>query len=407
MHYASFQLGWVSLAVIGLVTLLIMLEVFRKRRGLHRLAQAGSLKPLLLVSRFRQGLRAGLLLAAAGLLSFSILGPQWGTIRNEVPDRSARGRDLLLVLDVSRSMLAEDVQPNRLARARADVHDLVISLEKHGGYRVGLIAFADRAAILCPLTSDFRCVQEELHRASLRSLRLVSDVADEGTQIGFALQRAARSIKPEAAPWTDVLLLSDGGDMEPDTLAAAGELSRLGVPIHCIGLGNPTQEALIPIIQPNGTRTYLHYQGEPVRTRLEEEVLRRIAQETGGQYAAVGTGFLELDRWFDSIIAAKTSRELPAQGARLTHVHRFQLFLGVALLLLFLHLILPDRPGSVAPLRQQLRYFLWLGQRRRRWHGGRNLRADPDQNLPTGQPHPSVAARESQGPIANTKRTTP
>jgi Ca-activated chloride channel family protein len=367
MHYAYLQFGWISLILASSLTALVLLAALRKRRRLNRLAEAGSVELLLMVSRPRQCLKAALLLAAGALLAFCFLGPQWGEVREEQPVLASPERDLLIVLDVSRSMLAEDVLPNRLARAKADVRDLLASLKKHGGYRVGLIAFADRPVTLCPRTSDFQCLQEELRRASLDSLRYRRDLAEEGTQIGLALQRVARSIDSSTAPYTDVLLLSDGGDMEPDTMAAAEELARLGVPIHCIGLGSPTEGALIPILSSNGTCSYLQYGGEPVRTLLEEEVLRRIAQRAGGQYLAVGTGFFEMDRWFDTVVAGKAARDVPAGGSRLTYALRFQFFLAPAILLLLVHLVLGDRGRSIKPVPHQAHYFLWLGRQKRRW----------------------------------------
>src|SRR5262249_21169104 len=138
-----------------------------------------------------QALKSGLLAVAAALLAVAAVGPQWGHI--EAATLPATGRDVLFVLDVSRSMLAEDVQPSRLARARADLRDLAASLRERGGYRVHLVAFADHASILCPLTFDFSAFDEELRSVSLDSLRLRGDVAGEqGTQIGTALRRVAR-----------------------------------------------------------------------------------------------------------------------------------------------------------------------------------------------------------------------
>src|SRR5207302_10862009 len=117
------------------------------------LAEAPTTEPLLLVNRRRRALKAALFLAAAALLAIALVGPQWGQVIDEPPENPSKGRDVLIVLDVSRSMLAEDVAPSRLARAKADVHDLAVWLERQGGYRVGLVAFADRAALLCPLTT--------------------------------------------------------------------------------------------------------------------------------------------------------------------------------------------------------------------------------------------------------------
>jgi Ca-activated chloride channel family protein len=366
MHYAYPHLIPVSLLAGGALAGLLALAWLRRRRALRRLAEAPTAEPLLLVSRPRQAARLLLFLAAAVLLAVALLGPQWGQISDDTPADPSPGRDVLIVLDVSRSMLAEDVTPSRLARAKADVRDLVAALQRQGGYRVGLIAFADRAALLCPLTADFRCFDEELSRASLEALRLRGDNrAEEGTAIGLALQRAARAINKQAAAYTDILLISDGGDMEQDTLAAADELKQLGVAVNAVGLGDPARGALIPITGRDGRRSFLEYKGEPVRVRLEEDVLRRIAERTGGEYVGVGTGFVELDRWFGALVAGKVVRELESSAHGPTFVHRFQLFLLPALALLLLEALLRDAPRT-AGAAPRTGYFTWLSLRPRR-----------------------------------------
>jgi Ca-activated chloride channel family protein len=365
MHYAYPLLTPASALVAGTIVGLLALAWLRRRRALRRLAEQPTAEPLLLVSRSRQAVKAGLFLAAAGLLAFALLGPQWGRVVEERAPSSSPGRDVLVVLDVSRSMLAEDVAPSRLGRAKADIRDLAAALEQQGGYRIGLIAFADRASLLCPLTTDFHCFERELARASLETLRLHGDTgAEAGTAIGLALHRASQAIPKQMAPYTEVLLISDGGDMEEDTLAAADELRELGVPVHAVGLGDATHGALIPITGPDGRRSYLEYQGEQVRTRLEEPVLRSITERTGGQYVAVGTGFVELDHWFGALVASKAVRELQASGRGPIWIHRFQLFLLPAVLLLLAETLLRDARTAVGPPRAT-GYFTWLGLRRR------------------------------------------
>jgi Ca-activated chloride channel family protein len=367
MHYAYPLLTPASLLAAGAFAGLVALAWLRRRRALRRLAQEPTAEPLLLVNRPRRLAKMALLLTAAGLIAFALLGPQWGEAIDDEPEAPSPGRDVLIVLDVSRSMLAQDVTPSRLARAKADVRDLVTTLERQGGYRVGLIAFADRASLLCPLTTDFRCFEEELSRASLQTLRLRGDSgSDEGTAIGLALHRAALAITPQMAAYTDVILISDGGDMEADTLAAADELKQFGVPVHAIGLGDAAQGALIPVIGRDGRPGYFEYQGEPVRVKLEEAVLRSITERTGGQYVGAGTGFVELDRWFGALVAGKALRDLKSSGRSPTFIHRFQLFLLPAVLLLVAEVLLRDARVADGPPRPT-GYFTWLGLRRRRW----------------------------------------
>jgi Ca-activated chloride channel family protein len=345
------------LGLAAAVAVLALVALVRKRRALRRLAAAGADPPLVLARRGRQALKCLLLTAAALLLGVAVLGPQWGWTEVEAPPH--RGRDVLVLLDVSRSMLAEDVAPNRLARARADLRDLSASLERAGGYRIGLIAFAERAAVLCPLTSDYRSFEEELAAASLDTLRLRGfGEREDGTEIGLALERASQVIDDASAPYTDVLLVSDGGDMDQGTLEAADTLARRGIPVHALGLGDPVTGALIPVRGANGRMTHLRYQGEVVRTRLEESVLRAVAGRTHGEYFAAGTGFLELDKAFGEVIAAKEGVER-SEGRRRLGIHRFQWFVAPALVLLLLDWLLTDSRRRPAGESVQSAYFRW------------------------------------------------
>jgi Ca-activated chloride channel family protein len=358
MHFANLDSNW-PLVLAAALAGLALVALLRKRWALQRLTAA----PQLLIRRWVPWVRALLLLLTAALLGIVLLGPQWGYTTEEQPP--VRGRDVLFILDVSRSMLAEDVAPNRLARAKADIRDLVTSLERAGGFRVGLIAFAERASLLCPLTSDYRCFEEELRRASLETLRLRGDPgADDGTQLALALRRAERAINPETAKYTDVLLISDGDDMAKDTLAAAEALGKMDIAVHTLGLGDPVKGALIPVRGRDGQITHLRYRGELVRTRLEEAVLKSIAEKTGGRYLAEGTGYLELDRIFRAILTDKEKRELQTQSQMRLGIHRYQWFLIPALALVLLELLLVDARRTPATTSDRPRYFQWVRRRR-------------------------------------------
>jgi Ca-activated chloride channel family protein len=366
MQYASPQLIPVGCLAAGAAVGLLAYGWFRRRLALRQLASAevGSSGPTLMVSRGKRWLKTILWLTAIGLLAFGVVGPQWGEIIEDAPQTSPPGRDVMIVLDVSLSMLAEDVAPSRLGRAKADARDLAALLEKRGGCRIGLVAFAGSARVICPLTSDYRCFEEELSRLTPERFRSRADTTgDAGTQIGMALNRVGSALDRDLAQYTDVILISDGGDMEEDTLAAADQLAKLGVPVHTIGLGSTTEGALIPITDTNGQRTYKKYQGDLVKVKLEEDVLKQIAQQTGGQYLAVGTGFVELDRWFDGVLAGKTGRELKTTGQSRHFLHRFQWFVLPALILLFLDLFVTDGRRSGGVQSGPGRYFVWLRRR--------------------------------------------
>ena len=123
---------------------------------------------------------------------------------------------------------------------------------------------------------------------------------------------------------------------------------------------------MIPILGPNGTETFLSHKGQAVRVTLEEQVLREVAQRTGGQYLAVGTGFLELDRWYESMIAGKQSRDLAASGSSQIWIHRFQWFLAPAILLLLLEMLVGDGRRQLLATRRVPFYFTSIRRRSRK-----------------------------------------
>jgi Ca-activated chloride channel family protein len=344
MHWSYLQFVWLSLLAAGIAVLVDLGRVRRQRA--MRLLGANT---TLLVSRRARSLKTALLAAAAALLAVAVVGPQWGWAEAET--RAATGRDVLFVLDVSRSMLAEDVQSSRLERARAEIRDLAASLSEKGGYRVGLIAFADRASILCPLTTDYKTFDEELRSVSLQRLRLHGDAAGEqGTQIGTALRRVARMIDKDQAPFTDVFFFSDGDDMEQDTLTAADDVARPGVRVHPVGLGDPNHGSLIPVRETDGNRSYLRYRGELVRTRLEENVLREIARRTGGEYVPLRTGQADIGPTFATLLSSRPERELDGTGTSRVWVDRYQLFLLPAVLLLLIEMTIGEGRNVPQPV---------------------------------------------------------
>jgi Ca-activated chloride channel family protein len=355
-------MGWASF-LAGMIAVLAVLALLRRWLALRELALATAAPIVLLVRRPVQVLKALAITLAAGFLALAVLGPQWGHAPPESP--MANGRDVLIILDVSRSMLAEDVTPSRLERAKADILDLAASLERQGGMRIGLIAFADRATLLCPFTSDYRCFEEELRRASVETIRLRGDVGgDDGTQLGSALRRAASALDHKEAEFTDVLVLSDGGDMELDTLEATDELARLQVPVYTIGIGDPTHGSPIPIKGPHGTKTYLQYRGETVLTKLEEGVLREVAERTHGRYIGAGVAFLELDQVYARLETERPTREIQAGNRAPLWIHRFQWFLMPAIVLLMVDLLLREARRSAPHVTKERTYFSWAKRRR-------------------------------------------
>jgi Ca-activated chloride channel family protein len=282
--------------------------------------------------RSRWALRAWLISLAAALLVIALARPAWS--RTEEPVRRS-GRDLIFVLDVSRSMLAEDVRPNRLERARLAIGDLVSSLR---GDRVGLVVFAGAASVRCPLTSDygfFRMVLDEVDPDA---------VSRGGSLIGDAIRTAVdMGREDDAGRFRDLVLITDGEDHDSFPVQAAEDAGRAGVRVIAVGLGDDVEGSLIPVRDERGRETVVMYEGEPVRSRLDGDLLGQIALASrDGRYLHVATGDIELDRVYADLTRRDEARDLE-ETMRVRYDEEYQLFLAAALVMLVIEMCLSDR----------------------------------------------------------------
>lgn len=268
---------WPLLVLVALACLLLIRQVIVRRRLLDRLAPERELRQAIV-----PGARVGIapaICAGVGLLlvALALLQPQLGQ-RNERVQR--RGIDLVVAIDASRSMLARDVLPSRLERARLELSALIDGL---AGDRVGLVVFAGQAFVQCPLTSDYGAARLFLRAIDPDSMPTQGTaVADALRTAGSMLRAADRGAKTRA-----VLLITDGEDHEGDALDAARALRDEGVRVFALGVGSAAGSP-VPILDEQGqVRGYLRDRsGEPVVSRLEEEQLRQIASITDGAYVA-------------------------------------------------------------------------------------------------------------------------
>jgi Ca-activated chloride channel family protein len=293
------------LAALPALGLLGLWARHRRRRALMLLGGGPAFADAMTRSR-RRGpwlflcLWPGLTLAAVGAA-----GPQWG---RDWTQSVTRGRDLVVVIDLSRSMLAE--KPSRLERARAAVLDLCDAVNRRGGHRLGLVLFAGHARLACPLTHDYKHFREVV--ASVRGDYLdpalrADDHAPSGTRIGEAIELAVQSHNEKARGMQDVLLISDGddpaGDREWD-LRGITAAEQAEIPVHTVGVGDPERESVIPY----DGRAF-DYDGEAVKTRLEEKPLGEIARRTKGTYVPLMTAEYSLGELYLSRIAAQGGHE--------------------------------------------------------------------------------------------------
>jgi Ca-activated chloride channel family protein len=227
--------------------------------------------------------RAARLTALAGLGLLAWMDPRWGEEPLQV---ERRGLDVIVCLDTSRSMLAADMEPNRLGRALQDVRALLPELA--GGDRVGLVVFAGVARTRVPLTHDldsFRALLGEVDTGS---------VPTGGTDLAAALRKALELADPELANTTVVLLLTDGEDLAGAGLQAAGELAGKGLVVHAVGYGSKYGSKIT--VAEGGGETFLRdRQGNEVVSRMDDESLRALAAATGGEFVRAEAMVLPLN----------------------------------------------------------------------------------------------------------------
>jgi Ca-activated chloride channel family protein len=335
-----FARPWVLdlLVVIPVLVLVNYLTERRRRRALVHMGSPAALAALLSPPAGLALLRGLCRNFALVLLVVAVAGPQWG---RDWDQTTTVGRDLVVVLDLSRSMYARDVLPNRLGRASAAVADLVENtLGLRPGYRVALVLFAARPKIACPLTHDYKHFLETL--AAVNFDKPPDDLLPDrdgvsGTRIGAALQEALQAVRqdPDTDPavrgYRDILLISDGDDPASDSASERHRGIMLAqeqhIPVHVVGVGNPETDAPIPF----------HYDQDVV-TRLREGPLRDIARSTGGTYTPAQQKALSLGSLFRDCIERR-----PGQDVLPVYRQRYAWFTGGALTLLSLEMLLGRR----------------------------------------------------------------
>nr|WP_281398099.1 VWA domain-containing protein [Ruficoccus amylovorans] len=348
------------------------------------------------------------LLIAAGvaLVLLALARPQYGFTWRETP---ARGIDVLFVLDSSKSMLAQDIRPNRLERAKFAILDFV---EKIQGDRVGLVAFAGNAFLQCPLTLDYDAFDMSLKAVD------TNVISHGGTDIARALAEAENAFSANNNHKV-VVLITDGEDLEQSGVDKARQLAKDGMTIYTVGVGTPEGE-LIPIRGANGQVEYLRdSDGKPVTTHLDEETLKEIAQATGGFYVPLGTSGYGLEQVYEAGLKSIPDQDLGSHRQRIG-LERFQWPLGLAIFLLAWEplvgtrrLFLRQRARKLAGLKQAATlavFFVvaaWILPSSAQAQSGNPAVAPapipaqpaPGQKIPVGQDEPDTPEAETPPPV--------
>jgi Ca-activated chloride channel family protein len=320
------------LALVGALGL-----VLRRRARARLVAPARRRAFLPGYSRARAAGRVAIATAGALFLGFSYLGPVRGWTEREVEQR---GLDLVVCVDSSRSMLARDLRPNRLERAVREVRGLLDYLV---GDRVALIAFSGDAREVAPLTHD---------RTTLAAL--LGEVDPDanrrgGTELGVAIDRAAEMFDERTGADRVIVLITDGGDLGGEGLAAAERAAEEDIRVFVVGVGTRGGGKI-----PDATGTFVRDpEGGEVVTRLEEESLIALAEVSGGAYRSTSMSPTPLEDLYTDHIAALEGRALAESVVRIPH-DRFQWTLGLALALMLLEAGLRERrPGRQGPSRRE------------------------------------------------------
>lgn len=331
MNFGSPIYFWLFL-IIPFLTGFFIYAFKRKKKLLAKFGNLIAINKLTrTTSRRMQFLKAVFIIGATVFLVFALAMPQYGRKEQSL---TRLGIDVYIALDTSKSMLAEDIEPNRLEKAKLELKSLIRRLE---GDRIGLITFAGTAFIQCPLTLDYGMVEDILDNIDINSVPV------QGTAIGDAIRKATGSFKEVPAGNKVLVLLTDGEDQGTEPIRMAEEAAREGIVIYCVGIGSEKGE-LIPELDRRGNKTggfKENAKGEKVLTKLDSETLRKIALKTGGKAFIASKGELELD----DIVDAINDYEKRVQTSKMYSIYeeRFQYFLFPALLLLIIEILLPER----------------------------------------------------------------
>jgi Ca-activated chloride channel family protein len=323
------HLLWLLIPAAWLVFYLLR----RRMDMLHRLAETGVLGQLAPGWR-PERLRARLIawLAAIALTLLALARPQWGFHWEEV---KRRGLDILVVLDTSRSMLAEDIKPNRLQQAKWGIRDLVRKLR---GDRIGLVPFAGSSFLQCPLTIDYAAFLLTLDDV------YAGIIPRGGTEIRQALQTAIDSFETTTEADRAIILVTDGEDHEGNPLDLVEKLKAKKISVFAIGIGT-LEGDLIPAEAGSQSAFFKDHSGQAVKSNLREDVLEKLALSTGGAYVRTAPGDTGLERVFEEGLSKLKRDEADSRMVQ-AFEDRFGWFLGIALLLLAVEAVLTDRQES-------------------------------------------------------------
>jgi Ca-activated chloride channel homolog len=316
------------LVLIPILIALFWLSNHRKNKLLNDFGDKDIIAELMPErSTTRPVVKVVMLALALAFFILGLAGPQFGT---KLQDKKRRGVEIMIALDVSNSMMAQDIQPSRLERAKQAISRMVEDLQND---RIGLIVFAGEAFTQLPITNDY--ISAKMFLSSVNP----NIIPVQGTAIGSAINLAAKSFTPDYTGDKAIIVITDGENHEDDAIGAATAAAEKKIYVHTIGVGLP-QGAPIPIY--GSSNNYIKdEQGNTVISKLDEDMLQKIAGAGNGIYIRANNTQLGLNTIFDRI--KKMSKSEYESKIYAEYENQYQWPMGVAVVLLLVELLILDR----------------------------------------------------------------
>lgn len=326
MNFGNFY----NLYFLFLIPVLIFIyyKGYKKKKFLlKKFAGEKTLKKLLNSSSYKVEIfKIILMLLSFSFAVFALSSPKYGYRTEEV---KRKGGDIIIAVDVSKSMLAEDIKPNRLERAKRKLKDILDILQ---GDRIGLVAFAGTSYLQCPLTLDYQAFGIFLDYLD------PSLIPVGGTSIGNALDTALKAFPKEDKGSKSIIVITDGEEQENSINPMISQLQEKNVKVFSIGIG---KEEGVPIPAENGLKK--DQSGNVVLTKLDAKSLENLSNQTGGFFIRSASGDIDIQKiYFDGIKADSKDSEFNSSKRQIWE-ERFQIFVGIALFFIILELLIFSR----------------------------------------------------------------
>ena len=327
------------LLALAVLVLLHYYAMYRQKRNLRRYGDPELLKDLLIdVSKVRPELKFWLSIAALACFIIALARPQYGT---KIETRERQGIEAIVCLDVSNSMMAQDVKPNRLDKAKMMLSNMVDGMKDD---KVGLVVFAGQAFTQLPITSDYVSAKMFLETISPQM------IAVQGTDVAAAINLAMRSFTQQENVSRAIFLITDGEDNEGGAVEAAKEAASRGVRVYILGIGDP---AGAPIPMPGSNQYITDEEGNVVVSKLNEDMCREIAQAGNGSYIYVDNSSSaqeKLSEQVDRLAKAKMESQIYSESDE-----QYQGFIILGLIFLLMDIFIMERQNHRIQISKLLR----------------------------------------------------